>query len=87
MSETIDLESFGYRRMRYDTARNKPILHRKELFVAKSDARWQTFADLTKQESELGLLERCEEVGFEAQWRARLASLGIAISHHQVSAE
>ena len=79
MSETIDLESFGYRRMRYDKARNKPILHRKELFIARSDSRWQTFADLTKQEAELGLLDRCEEVGFEAQWNARLSEFGVSL--------
>jgi hypothetical protein len=70
--------------MRYDTARNKPILHRKELFIAKSDARWQAFVDLTKMEAELGLLERCEEVGFEAQWRARLSEFGVAIAGNEL---
>ena len=85
MSETIDLESFGYRRMRYDKARNKPILHRKELFIAKSDPRWQQFADFTSRETELGLLERCEEVGFEAQWNARLLGRGYVIVDHEVS--
>jgi DNA phosphorothioation-associated putative methyltransferase len=84
-SETINLSTLQYQRIRYETFRNQPILHRKELFLHKSDLRWQKFANFTKKEEELGLLLNCESVGFQLQWSQRLGSLGIQITGHEIS--
>jgi DNA phosphorothioation-associated putative methyltransferase len=84
-SETIDLTSLTYRRISYEKYENRPILHRKELFIARSDTRWQLFSDLSTKEEALGLLKNSESIGSEIQWQERLVSHGVTINGHSLS--
>lgn len=72
---------------RYDQAKNCPILHRKELFVLPSDPSRTIFANLTKQEEWLGLLEDPSRIGFRDQWLARLNEKHVRIIGHTLEVQ
>ena len=75
----VDLSALKYKRIRYDSERNVPILHRKETFLHKTDYRFDTFAKLTKSEEEAGLLESTSEIGYRDQWRSLVTQKGFGI--------
>ena len=56
---------------------NKPILHRKETFVAPDYPLYQEFADLTKAEEKAGLYKtNLSKIGMEKGWRKVLEDKG-----------
>ena len=68
----------------YRRSANPPILHRKELFVAKDDPRHSRFARLTAREERLGLLTDMRSIGTQAAWQATLSQCGVSIRGHRV---
>jgi len=70
----------------YSTASNPPILHRKEAFLSEDYPEYQTFAALTRQEEELGLLTDTARIGTRDGWELRLRDAGLRIDAHQIVA-
>ena len=70
-SVNVCLRSFKIRVRHYDD--NRPILHRKELFVAPAYPRRATFARLTAQEERHGLYASPSPIGFSREWSHVLA--------------
>lgn len=67
----------------YSGSENPPILHRKETLVDPLYAEYSTFAGLSAQEEELGLLSR-RDIGFRQQWLGILAERKLRITGHAV---
>ncbi|WP_419806338.1 DNA phosphorothioation-associated putative methyltransferase [Terriglobus sp.] len=63
----------------YIDSQNPPILHRKETFIDQLHPRYAEYAQLTKQEEELGLLSRTD-IGTKKGWEALLASRNLHLS-------
>ena len=81
-SVNVCLRSFKIRVRHY--GENRPILHRKELFVAPSHRRWRTFARLTAQEERHGLYTQSPTAGYAREWEARVANTGFGYRGHRL---
>ncbi|MGL5924804.1 DNA phosphorothioation-associated putative methyltransferase [Chroococcidiopsis sp.] len=68
----------------YDRAANPPILHRKETFVSERYPLYEQFANLTRQEEELGLLKNSREIGTRDGWYKRLEEYRVEIQNDRV---
>jgi DNA phosphorothioation-associated putative methyltransferase len=68
----------------YRGSSNRPILHRKELFLCRDHPSYKTFALLTETESEAGLLQDGFRVGYKQQWKHRLSEFGVTIVDHKL---
>ena len=67
----------------YSESANPPILHRKDMLVDQLHENYTLFADLTRQEEQLGLLSRAD-IGTQKGWEAVLAERGLFIEGHSV---
>jgi len=83
-SVRVHLPSASYAIRDYSSSENPPILHRKEAFVDPLYPDYATFAELTRQEDEAGLLSH-PDIGFREQWQRRLSEEGIQIVGHTLS--
>ncbi len=83
-SLVIDLQTFKITRGDYSIRINPPILHRKETFVSSKYPLYKKFAQLTKQEEELGLFENPSDIGTRKGWQQCLDEHGVEIKGHQV---
>lgn len=81
---TVQLQTFRVRTRRYDPARNRPILHRKELFVAKDYPQFGKFARLTRIEESKGLFEDTSRIGLEQGWQDVLSEKGLYLKGHRL---
>jgi DNA phosphorothioation-associated putative methyltransferase len=68
----------------YATASNPPILHRKEAFLPEDYPQYQTFAALTRQEEECGLLADTATIGTRDGWQSRLHEAGMEVRGHNL---
>ena len=68
----------------YSQSANPPILHRKETLVAPDYPLYAVFAELTRQEEQLGLLSHPLFIGTRQNWQLRLQEYGVSIQGHQV---
>jgi len=68
----------------YRKRANPPILHRKETFLPKTDPRYETFARLTKQEEDAGLLKNTAQIGMRVYWLTLLKRKALRIENHQL---
>jgi hypothetical protein len=62
---------------------NPSILHRKETLVDSQYPEYATFAELTPQEEEMGLLSHAD-IGFLDQWKHVLAQKELQIIGHRL---
>jgi DNA phosphorothioation-associated putative methyltransferase len=69
----------------YRKRANPPILHRKETFLPNNDPRYETFARLTKQEEDAGLLKNTAQIGTRVHWLTLLKRHGLQIENHQLT--
>ncbi len=76
-AETVSTRSFA-------TRANRPILHRKELLVARTHEAYNEFAALTAEEERLGLLRDKRRIGWSIFWRELLRDRGIVIEGHEI---
>jgi DNA phosphorothioation-associated putative methyltransferase len=68
----------------YSSRSNPPILHRKELFIDKSDKNYQKFFKLTKQEEEAGLYTDITRIGTKKYWEELLSKNNYEIKNHKL---
>ena len=61
---------------------NPPILHRKETFLPRTDARRAVYEALTKQEEAVGLYRDPSRIGLRVQWLALLKRLNFDHEGH-----
>lgn len=66
----------------YSGHANRPILHRKELFLASHDPRRERFARLTRQEERAGLYTDPHRIGTRRAWDALIAEHGLGYKGH-----
>lgn len=81
----VSLETLTATSRDYSTTDNPPILHRKETFVAPGYPYYSAFANLTKQEEMLGLLDNPRGIGFRNAWEQRLQERQIVIHGHALA--
>jgi len=72
-SDIVDLASVSYRVLKYRSGDTQPILHRKELFLHKSDPRTASFAAITQSEERLGLYSSPQLIGTRGGWNQEVA--------------
>ena len=73
----------GYRN--YSKTANAPLLHRKQTFLGKAHPSYATFAELTRQQEALGLLDNPQTIGTCKGWQRRLLQHGIEIVGHALA--
>ncbi|XGV96552.1 MAG: DNA phosphorothioation-associated putative methyltransferase [Leptolyngbya sp. BL-A-14] len=81
-SVQVDLATSRVGVRNYNDTDNPPVLHRKETFVTSDYPLYQPFAELTRQEEALGLLNQSREIGTREGWAKRLTDCGIEIQDH-----
>lgn len=72
-SDVVDLASISYRVFKYRLGDTQPVLHRKELFLHKSDPRTASFAAITQSEERLGLFSSPQLIGTRGGWNQEVA--------------
>ncbi|MDJ0697093.1 DNA phosphorothioation-associated putative methyltransferase, partial [Mastigocoleus sp. MO_188.B34] len=80
----IDLNTLEAKKWDYTKTNNPPILHRKETFVTPDYPSYQEFAELTKNEVALGLLDDARFIGNRNEWEYRLKRRGISFEGHRL---
>ena len=83
-SITVHLQTFQVRNRDYSGARNRPILHRKELFVAPDHPQYRKWERLTRIEDRKGLLDDISRIGFQGGWEQELTKRGLYLSGHRL---
>ncbi len=81
----VDLATEQVSVRQYHNSHNPPILHRKETFVGTDYPLYQTFAELTKEEVALGLLDNSHHIGTLQEWTRLLLEQGISLVGHHVA--
>ena len=83
-SITVQLQTFKVRNRDYSGARNRPILHRKELFVAPDHPHYRKWVRLTRIEEEKGLFDDTSRIGFQDGWNEALAGKDLYLKGHRL---
>lgn len=68
----------------YSDGADRPILHRKELFLADTDPRRNRFAALTRQEEAAGLYDLATPIGTRRGWERLLAERRLGYRGHRL---
>ena len=83
-SVIVDLAKRSVSYRDYSVSDNPPILHRKETFVPSDYPFYEEFAQLTRFEEALGLLENSRFIGTRQEWQTRLKESAIAFVGHRL---
>lgn len=83
-SLNINLSSFAIKTRRFRGQPNRPILHRKELFVGSDHPAFDKFRRLTEQEERHGLLEDGASIGLEKGWQSTVEKSGWTLRGHRL---
>ena len=81
---TVHLQTFRVRWRDYSSSENRPILHRKELFVSPDYPAYRKFARFTRIEEGKGLYRDTNRIGFEAGWNEALTRSGLYLKGHRL---
>ena len=81
---TVHLQTFRVRTRDFTSNRNRPNLHRKELFVSPDYPGYKKFARLTRIEQSKGLYEDTSQIGFEEGWHKVLERKGLYLKGHRL---
>ena len=81
---TVHLQTFRVKLRHYSSRRNRPILHRKELFVSPDYPSFKKFQRLTRIEENKGLYRTIKHIGYEDGWNKILASKGLYFRGHRL---
>jgi len=68
----------------YSSRSNRPLLHRKEEFLATDDPDRQKYERLTRAEVKAGLYTNPAVIGTEKGWESELARCGVALRGHRL---
>lgn len=82
-SVRVYLPTASYTVRDYSASDNPPILHRKEALVDPLYPKYSAFAELSRQEEELGLLSR-SDIGFRRAWQTLLSERSLVLEDHTV---
>lgn len=80
----VNLETQQVNLRNYQDSNNPPILHRKETFVTSEYPLYEEFAQLTRTEEALGLLDNSSFIGTREEWQQRLLQQGIDFDGHRL---
>ncbi len=80
----VHLQTFRVRARDYTSSLNRPILHRKELFVSQHYPFYEKFARLTRIEESKGLYQDPSLIGFQDGWKEALARTGLYLRGHRL---
>ena len=80
----VHLQTFRLRSKDYASSGNRPILHRKELFVSRDYLAYKKFARLTRIEESKGLYQDTSRIGFENGWKEVLTQKGLYLKGHRL---
>ena len=81
----VDLSTGQVSSRDYRDTDNPPVLHRKETFIAPSHPHYSEFAELTRQQDRLGLLNNSREIGTHFGWQQRLAAHHVELHGHRLA--
>jgi len=81
----VDLSTGQVGSRDYRDTPNPPVLHRKETFVTPSHPRYSDFAELTRQQDSLGLLNNSREIGTRLGWQQRLETHQVELHGHRLA--
>ena len=81
---SVHLQTFRIRVRDYRTRQNRPILHRKELFVSEEYPGFRKFARLTRIEENKGLYHKTDNIGYEQGWNEVLVHKGLYFRGHRL---
>lgn len=81
---TVHLQTFRVRMRDFTSSLNRPILHRKELFVSEHYPFHKKFARLTRIEESKGLYQDTRRIGFQDGWKEALARTGLYLRGHRL---
>lgn len=83
-STTVHLRTFRVRERDYRGARNPPILHRKETFLASDHPLHAKFSRLTRQEESKGLYGSTTTIGTRQGWERVLSEKRLVLRGHRL---
>ena len=81
---SVHLQTFRVRSRDYTYSGNRPILHRKELFVAPDYPSYQKFVRLTRIEESKGLYQDTSRIGLQDGWNEALGRKGLYLKGHRL---
>ena len=84
-SRQADLAAQEVTDRNYQDTDNPPVLHRKEAFVTPAYPLYLLFAELTRQEERLGLLDNSRSIGTHHNWQQRLTEHHIELQGHYLA--
>ena len=67
-SITVDLDNKTQKVANYTETENAPILHRKELFISKTNENYDEFVSITQEGEAAGLYENSRIIDFKKSW-------------------
>ena len=79
----VNLETGDVKERSWASSKSPPILHRKETFLSPDHPDYEKFAELTRQEADLGLLSR-HTIGTRRKWEELLEQEGVYVEDHEV---
>lgn len=82
---TVDMATERVSERDYSRHASRPILHRKELFLAAGHPRRAAFAAMTARLEDLGLFYGMNKMGTERPWAARLRAAGVVVDGNDLS--
>ena len=80
----VSIIDFNMQYRDYSKSTNRPILHRKEEFVAEDYPERDKFARLTRIEEKHGLYEELSRIGYSTFWNALLERKGLEYRGHRL---
>jgi DNA phosphorothioation-associated putative methyltransferase len=80
----VDMTTLDSRFQMFADRENRPLLHRKEEFVADDDPNANKFRRLTVSEVKAGLYAMPTRIGLEKGWEAELVRCGVTLRGHRV---
>jgi DNA phosphorothioation-associated putative methyltransferase len=80
----VDLKTLDASHMSYANSTNRPLLHRKQEFLAPDDPDTVRYERLTRSEVRAGLYEHPHLIGTEAGWEAELVRCGRELRGHRL---
>ena len=83
-SLTVHLQTFDVKFRNFQNHRNRPVLHRKETFLAPDDPLYEKFARLTRIEESKGLYEDTSRIGMRDGWDEILEIKGYYFRGHRL---
>lgn len=75
----VDLEEGSFKARTYEGMVNRPILHRKELFVAETYPHYSVFSEITREGEDAGLYENTSDIGFSETWNFHIRQKGYTL--------